>query len=194
MVVSPNDSPNDGGSITTVVRAHIKPGKEQEYEQWLHDINEECAKFAGFQGTTVLRPTDESHPHPEYVIVVRFASYSDLRRWEHSQQLAEWSRRLDALTLDDIAVDTLSGMETWFTLPGHTVVVPLPKYKMAVVASLGASPFVLVVIPLLVSYLQGIVPSLVIALLILVIMSTAMTWVTMPLLTRLFSRWLYPTK
>ena len=158
MAVLPNDSPNDDGSITTVVRAHIKPGKEHDYEQWLHGINEECAKFAGFQGVTIFRPTDESHRHPEYVIVLRFASYNDLRRWEHSQQFAEWRRRLEPLTLDDVAVDTLSGLETWFTLPGHTVVVPPPKYKMAVVASFGASPFVLILIPLLVSFLQGVVP------------------------------------
>ncbi len=65
--------------------------------------------------------------------------------------------------------------------------------KMAVVASLGAAPFVLALIPLLVSFLQGVVPSIVVALIILVVMSTAMTWVTMPLLTRLSSRWLYPT-
>ncbi len=71
-------------SITTVVTAHIKPGKEQEYEQWLHGINEDCVLFEGFQGDTILRPNDNSHRHPEYVDVVRIATYSDLRRWEHS--------------------------------------------------------------------------------------------------------------
>ena len=75
-------------SVTTVVRAHIKPDKEQEYEQWLHGINEDVTQFAGFQGATVLRPDDKSHKHPEFVIVVRFATYSDLRRWEHSTQFA----------------------------------------------------------------------------------------------------------
>ena len=33
-------------SVTTVVKAHIKPGKEQEYEQWLHGINEDATQFA----------------------------------------------------------------------------------------------------------------------------------------------------
>ncbi len=94
----------------------------------------------------------------------------------------------------NLAVGTLTGTETWFTLPGHTVVVPPPKYKMAVVASLGAAPFVLVVIPLLVEYLHGVLPSIGISLVILLVMSFAMTWVTMPMLTRLASRWLYPTK
>ena len=180
--------------ITTVVRAHIKPDKEQEYEQWLHGINEDATKFAGFQGATILRPDDESHQHPEYVIVVRFAAYSDLRRWEHSSEFAEWQRRLEPLLVDDVAVDKVTGTETWFTLPGHTVVVPPPKYKMAVVASFGAAPFVLVVIPLMVQYLNGVLPSIGISIAILLVMSFAMTWVTMPLLTRLARRWLYPTK
>ncbi len=181
-------------SITNIIRAHVKPGKEQEYEQWLHGINEDATQFAGFQGATILRPDDESHQHPEYVIVVRFATYSDLRRWEHSTQFAEWQRRLEPLLVGDIAVDRLTGTETWFTLPGHTVVVPPPRYKMAVVAAFGAAPFVLVVIPLLVQYLHGVLPSIGISILILLVMSLAMTWVTMPLLTRLARRWLYPTK
>jgi len=182
-----------GESVTTVVRAHIKPDKEQEYEQWLHGINEEVTQFAGFLGATILRPADKSHQHPEYVVVVRFATYSDLRRWEHSTQFAEWQQRLKPLLVGDIAVDRLTGTETWFTLPGHTVVVPPPKYKMAVVACFGAAPFVLIVIPLLVQYLHGVLPSIGISLVILLVMSFAMTWVTMPLLSRLARRWLYPT-
>ena len=180
--------------ITTIVKAQIKPGKEDEYEQWLHGINEDATQFAGFQGVTILRPDDESHQHPEYVIVVRFAAYSDLRRWEHSSEFAEWQHRLEPLLAGDIAVDRLTGTETWFTLPGHTVVVPPPKYKMAVVAAFGAAPFVLIVIPLMVKYLNGVLPSIGISIAILLVMSFAMTWVTMPALTRLARRWLYPTK
>ena len=58
----------------------------------------------------------------------------------------------------------------------------------------GAAPFVLIVIPLLVKYLNGVLPSIGISIAILLVMSFAMTWVTMPLLTRLARRWLYPTK
>ena len=181
-------------SVTTVVRAHIKPDKEQEYEQWLHGISEDATQFAVFLGATILRPDGKSHQHPEYVIVVRFGTYSDLRRWEHSTQFAEWQRRLQPLLVGDLAVDRLTGTETWFTLPGHTVVVPPPKYKMAVVASFGAAPFVLIVIPLLVRSLHGVLPSIGISLVILLVMSFAMTWVTMPLLSRLARRWLYPTR
>ena len=192
--ISLSEDAQTAESITTIVRAHIKPHKEQEYEQWLHGINEEANQFAGFQGATVLRPDDKSHKHPEYVVVVRFATYTDLRRWEHSTQFAEWQRRLEPLLVGDIAVDSRTGTETWFTLPGHTVVVPPPKYKMAIVASFGAAPFVMIVIPLMVRYLNGVLPSIGISLFILLVMSFAMTWVTMPLLSRLARSWLYPTK
>ena len=101
---------------------------------------------------------------------------------------------MEPLLVGAIAVDRRTGTETWFTLPVHTVVVPPPRYKMAVTASFGASPFVLVVIPLLVQHLNGVLPSIGISLVILLVMSFAMTWITMPLLSRLARRWLSPTE
>jgi len=96
--------------------------------------------------------------------VVRFANYSDLRRKEGSQQLAEWRNRLDPLLRDDLAVDSFSGMETWFTLPGHSATVPTLEYKMAVVATIGALPFVLVFVSFLIAVLDWVVPPIVVAL------------------------------
>ena len=181
-------------SVTRVIRHHIKTGKEQEFEDWTHGITQEVSQFQGFQGTTILRPGGQSHPHPEYVTVVRFATYTDLRRCEESTQFAEWLQRLEPLLLEASTAQEVTGLETWFTIPGHTVVVPPPKYKMAVLATLGASPFVLVLIPVLISSLGRILPPVVISLIILLIMSVSMTWVTMPLLAWLARRWLYPVR
>ena len=69
-----------------------------------------------------------------------------------------------------------------------------PKYKMAVVATIGASPFVLVFIPFLNAVLDGTVPPIVVALIILFVMSIAITGGTMPLLSWLARRWLYQVK
>ena len=123
--------------------------------------------------------------------MVRFANYSDLRRWEGSQQLAEWRNRLEPLLRDDLAVNSVSGMETWFTLTRHSVMVPPPKYKMAGGATSGAVSFVLGFIPFLIAVLYGVVPPIVVALIILFVLSIAMTWGTMPLLSCLARRWLY---
>ena len=192
MSTEPTD--NTDTSITNIIRTHIKPGKEQEYEELIHGINGDAMRFAGFQGATILRPGDSSHSHPEYVIVVRFATYDDARRWEQSPEFAEWQRRFEPLLLDDPDVNELTGMEAWFTLPGHSVVVPPPKYKMAVVTTLGVAPFVLVLIPILIALLSDIMPPVLVSLMILLLMSVSMTWVIMPLFTRLARWWLYPTK
>ena len=48
-----SEAGNTEESITTVVRTHLKPGKEQEYEQWLHGINEDATQFGGFEGATI---------------------------------------------------------------------------------------------------------------------------------------------
>ncbi len=195
-------TPDTDSSITWVITHHVRPGSEQQFEEWLRGINEESARFRGHQGVTILRPGD--HPHLEYVVVVRFATYEDLRRWEQSTQRAEWLRRSQPLTVDRPAYRKQSGLETWFQLPGHSVVVPPPKYKMAVLVLLAIYPLILVVLTLLhliidnepflaapVQFnLEFVVSTLVSAL----ILTVLMTWVAMPLLTGLASRWLYPTR
>ena len=52
----------------------------------------------------------------------------------------------------------------------------------------------LVFIPFLIAVLDGVVPPIVVALIILFVMSIAMTWGTKPLLSWLAGRWLYPVK
>ena len=195
-------TPETDSSVTWVITHYVRPGSEQQFEDWLRGVAEESARFRGHQGMTILRPGD--HPHPEYVVVVRFATYEDLRRWEESTQRAEWLRRSEPLTLDPPTYRTQSGLETWFKLPGHAVVVPPPKYKMAVLVLFAIYPLILVVLTLLYRIigdepflaapvqfnLEFVVSTLVSAL----ILTVLMTWVAMPLLTGLARRWLYPTR
>ena len=68
--LSNGDAGQNLDSITTAARAHVKPDKNEEYEQWLHGIDDAATRFAGFQGATMLRPNHKSHRHPEYVVVV----------------------------------------------------------------------------------------------------------------------------
>ena len=65
---------------------------------------------------------------------------------------------------------------------------------MAVTASFGAAPFVLVVIPLLVQHLNEVLPSIDIFLVILLVVANDMTSRTMSLLSHLARRWFYPTE
>ena len=191
------DAPDDG-SVTWVITHQVHPDRRDDFENWIAGITGEVARFPGREGVTVLRPGGESST--EYVVIVRFASYDDLRRWEESAERAEWLTRLDPLLAATSTYRTETGLETWFQLPGQRSVVPPPKWKMALLIILAIYPLLLIVLPLMgtvfdVPYLgvpitigsEFVVRTFVTA----VILVTLMTWVAMPLLTKLFRGWLY---
>ena len=188
-------------SVSYVIRHNVQPDRRKEFEAWLSGIQADMQRFHGHQGTTFLKP---GAGHSEYVIVVRFASYEDLRRWETSTERADWLAKLPPLLSGESEYTTETGLETWFQLPGHQVVVPPPKHKMAVLITLAIYPLLLIVIPTLgwlfgdFSYLAA--PSnlsvefftrILITVLVVV---PLMTWFAMPQLTKLFRPWLYPTR
>lgn len=189
----------DDGSVTWVITHRVRPDRREDFEGWIGGIVDEVARFPGHQGVTVLRPGGESGT--EYVLVVRFASYDDLRRWEESAERAEWVTRLEPLLAAESTFRTETGLETWFQLPGERVVVPPPKWKMALLILAAIYPLLLIVVPLMgtvfdtaylgVSITLG--PEfLVRTLATAVVLVALMTWVAMPFLTRLFRVWLRP--
>ncbi len=98
---------------------------------------------------------------------------------------------------------TATGLETWFKLPGHTVLVPPPKYKMAVLVFVALIPLILLVafsldlvtdqeyLAASIEFSSDFLVRTAVSTLIVVVL---MTWVAMPLLTRLAGRWLYPVR
>jgi uncharacterized protein len=60
--------------------------------------------------------------------VFRFASAKDLRGWETSPQRARLLAASDDL-VHATAAHRVSGLETWFALPGRTAPAP-PRWKM----------------------------------------------------------------
>jgi len=189
----------DDGSVTWVITHRVRPDRREDFEGWIGGIVDEVARFPGHQGVTVLRPGGESGT--EYVLVVRFASYDDLRRWEESAERAEWVTRLEPLLAAESTFRTETGLETWFQLPGERVVVPPPKWKMALLILAAIYPLLLIVVPLMgavfdtpylgVSITLG--PEfLARTLATAVVLVALMTWVAMPFLTKLFRVWLRP--
>ncbi len=200
MVEQIGGTSNDG-SVTAVVSDHVRPGKERDFEQWVMGIAEELEEFGGLIGHTTIRASGDVHP--EYVTVIRFASDAELRRWEESPQLEDWLKLKEPLILGDSTFRSQDGMVTWFTLPGHHLVVPPPQYKMALVAYVGISALLLSLLPVLglllgnqpylaapIRFTPQFVTSMLFSALIL---TSLMTWVAMPLLTWLTRRWLFPS-
>jgi antibiotic biosynthesis monooxygenase (ABM) superfamily enzyme len=89
-------------------------------------------------------------------------------------------------------IQTLTGLETWFTLPNKPMKAPPPRYKMAIVTWLGVFFTISILNRLLVPLLVGL-PVLLRTLLVTGLTVALLTYVIMPCLTQLFHKWLYPT-
>jgi antibiotic biosynthesis monooxygenase (ABM) superfamily enzyme len=180
--------PGEEGPITVVVSRRIKPGREADYEAWARGICGDAIKFEGHLGVTILRP--QGRERPEYVLIFRFATLAHLRSWEESAVRRQWLERVDELTQEEPHVQKVTGLEYWFTLPGNAATVPPPRHKMAVVTVLAVFPVSTSVMFVLRPWLEQL-PLLLRGLVISVMLVVLMTYLVMPLYTRLFARWLF---
>lgn len=179
----------DTHQVTAIISHFIRPGREQGYEDWVHGISAAAHQFKGHLGVNVIRPCD--HAHPEYVAIVRFDHYNSLKTWLESSVRQEWLERLQPLIEKPETIQTLTGLETWFTLPNKPMKAPPPRYKMAIVTWLAVFFTISILNRLLVPLLLGL-PVLLRTLLITGLTVALLTYVIMPRLTQLFRKWLYP--
>jgi antibiotic biosynthesis monooxygenase (ABM) superfamily enzyme len=172
---------------TSIITRRVRAGKEADYEQWMDGITGEATAFDGYLGTTVLRPQPGDDT---YIVIINFTTGKMLERWMTSPARLGWIDKAKSLTLDDAEVQTLTGLERWFTLPSRAVSRSPERYKMAALTSLGLYPL-LIVLTILLSPVIGSWPWPLRILTTVVIGVPLMTWAVMPLVTRLFFRWLY---
>jgi len=175
--------------VTTMITRRVRPGREKDYEHWISEIGKVAMDYAGHQGVTVLGP--HGGPPVSYTVIFTFDTAANLQRWMTSEDRRAQLGLGESLTLDDEDVQTLTGLERWFTLPNRIVTQPPPRYKMALLTALGVYPLLL-----LLSYiLNPLIGGWPLALRLLVSLSIGiplMTWHIMPLLSRVFFDWLYP--
>lgn len=164
----------------------IRPGKVAEFEAGVAGIAAAAGHFAGYLGTSIIRPYGGARP--EYTVVIRFETSEHLKAWEEAPVRAEWVARLDALTLGEMKQARSHGLEYWFT-PSDA---PLPpRWKMAILTWLALFPQVYW-LPGLLRRIYGDQHPAVQTAASLAVIVALMTWVVMPVMTRLFSFWLAP--
>jgi hypothetical protein len=126
------------------------------------------------------------------VYLFRFDTYAHLKQWEDSEERRLWVERLHKLTEGEARKQVLTGLEYWFTLPGAAATPPPPRYKMVIVTLLAIYPLSTCLSLLFVHFL-GFLPLLLRGLPVSVVLVLLMTYVVMPVMTRLFARWLFPS-
>jgi antibiotic biosynthesis monooxygenase (ABM) superfamily enzyme len=180
------DEPSD--SMTVVVHRRVKEGREGEFQQAMQEFTRFALGFPGHRGMQLLRLAAGGR---DYTVVARFASKEVRRAFTSTPEYAAWMRQLGELTEGDPRIDELSGLEGWFATD-DTPALPKPgKVKMAVATFIGVFPVSTVVGVLVVPYLQQLHMLLVNAIVAAIIV-ILLTWMVMPIVTRLLHKWLFP--
>jgi uncharacterized protein len=165
------------------VARQVAPGRTEEFEEWSAELTRRAARFPGFLGAGLLRPGQVGEP---WHVVFRFASPAQLGEWERSAARAEHLAAADEL-VHATDVHRVTGLETWFALPGRTAPAP-PRWKMFVV-SVVAIYVLQLVLNLLVGPFGWAMPLRVAA--VTVGVTFLMTWLVMPAVARMLQDWLY---
>lgn len=178
----------DKESVTVIVSRRVKLGREKEFVEWAAGISKEAQKFEGYLGIKNIQPSKTTNFNS--VVIIKFDCYKNLKKWEDSPIRAKWIKKAVYFTEGDVHVQKLTGLEYWFTLPKTPLQTPPPRYKMAIVTFVALFPTINIVnliLDPLSDFLQGTL-SMAISVIVTV---TLMTYLIMPLMTRLFSPWLF---
>ncbi|MCC0179147.1 hypothetical protein I4641_19460 [Waterburya agarophytonicola K14] len=179
--------------VTVVISRRVKPRCKKAFEKFISGITASAMTFEGHLGTNVFRPS--SPTDNEYRIIFKFDRASNLKIWEKSECRRQWLARAESLRLEPARIRIVTGLEIWFTLPSPKTTSPPPRYKMAAVTLLTLFPLIQLANITLAPLLKLLpLPILLRSLIITAILVLLMTYVAMPRMTKLFSRWLYPRK
>jgi len=170
--------------VTEVINRNIKVSHEKDYDEWLRRYMKIESDVPGYRGTTIIAPGG-SNSSVRYIIN-RFADKSSLDAWESS----EVARKLIEEANTCSTYERKTGLETWFTLPNVKTIAAPPKWKMAIVTFIGAY-FISSLAQYFIKLYLGQSPLLANVVMNMTLV-VGLTYFAMPLLSRVFRRWLYP--
>jgi antibiotic biosynthesis monooxygenase (ABM) superfamily enzyme len=71
----------DAGAATVIIGERVRPGSEQEFMAWQHELNEAASRYPGFIGAEVTPPTAVQ---PDWSVIYRFDSIANVQAWMNS--------------------------------------------------------------------------------------------------------------
>jgi len=172
--------------IHVAITRRVLPGREAEFQQALREFFQASFAHGGVLGASMLTPAPGSDSR-EYGILRTFANESERDAFYQSPMFKAWEERARLLTEGEPEYRQMHGLEAWFRSPHN----PPPRWKMAIATYLGVLPVVILLSltlgPAIRSWnfllSNALFNACVVALL---------TWVVMPLITRLLHGWLNP--
>jgi len=167
--------------VRRIVYRRAKPNCGRAFEELVRGMVAEMKNYKGFLGAEIIPPET---PQGEYQFIFRWASQKDLNIWDASAAHAEWLQRLGDVAEGDPEYRLLSGLEAWFSPAAIPGIKTPSRLKMAFISWIGIFPTVVLLQATFAPLISGWHPLLQIAA-FSALMIILMTWVVMPVLTRL---------
>lgn len=172
--------------IHVAITRRVRAGCEAEFQDALREFLQDSFSHHNVLGASMLTPPPDSSLR-EYGILRTFATEADRDAFYQSPMYRAWDERARSLTEGEAQYRQLHGLEAWFRSPQGA---PPPRWKMAVATLLGVYP-TSAVLALTVGPLVKGLPFLAGNLIFAAAMVAALTWLVMPLVTRLLHSWLH---
>jgi len=174
--------------VVMVFTHRVRSEKVNDYRAWRRKTIAAQAKSPGYLATEFFEP--RGRLQDEWVDIVRYDSVDHLDTWLKSKERQELLKEL-ALLVESVHEHRLTGLEGWFALnrrPDEAQMTP-PAWKQALAVLLALYPTVML-LTILVNPLM-LKLSFPVQMLIGNVLSVALlTWLVMPLVSRLLRFWL----
>lgn len=173
-------------SLTILLRRTIARPDEPAFLETLQTLLKDFSQFPGTAGSKVFR--QEKEGTVEFSIVQHFVTETDHAAWLQSPAFVRWQEKIAPLTPDPNHIRRYSGLESLF-VTGRKSTDATPRWKMTIILILAVYPMSLALSYWFAPALAT-MPLFSGTLLTSVVMVLIMTYVMVPILTRLFRRWL----
>jgi antibiotic biosynthesis monooxygenase (ABM) superfamily enzyme len=171
--------------IHVAITRRVRPGREAEFQQALHEFLEASFAHGGVLGANMIVPQPDSDGR-EYGILRSFRDERERDDFYRSPLFKEWNERAHAFTEGEPVSHTLNGLEAWFRSPGGP-----PRWKMALLTWIAVWP-VSMAVPAVLSPLRASMPPTIFAGAVAAGIVLVLTWAAMPLLAKAAHAWLHP--
>lgn len=174
---------NATNQVTTVVHHRVKLDMVDDYRRWQQGISDESRKFAGFIDIQVIEPGIVTDANNEFVIIFSFKNNDLLEKWLNSPQRKKWLDKADEFSCGEPMIETFEGLAHWFKKDQS-----VPTWKMTFVSFLAIWPLVHFMSPPIQKILN--LSPFMEELITTFVITIAMSYVALPLMSRIFNRWL----
>src|SRR5215218_4581291 len=171
--------------VHIAITRRVIAGREAEFQRALQEFFQSSFAHGGVLGASMLVPPPGSDSR-EFGILRTFADEKERDAFYASPMFKAWEEKARTLTEGDPVYRQLHGLEAWFRSPN-----PPPRWKMATATFLGVFPVAMVLNLTLGPTIKS-WPFILRNAFFNACVVMLLTWVVMPLVTRLLHGWLHP--